>query len=203
MPPEFWARVLPRVREAHPDVTVIGEVIHGDYVDLVARSGLDGVTQYELWKATWSSLVDRNLFELAWALDRHTGFVEHFRPMTFVGNHDVTRIASTVGDRGAVLALAVLMTVGGSPSLYYGDEDALRGVKEERIGGDDAVRPELPDPPRSCPRWVRGWSTPPACWWGCAVGTRGWPTPEPRWSRRPTSGWCTAPSGSARTRDGR
>ena len=67
--------------------------------------------------------------------------------MTFVGNHDVTRIASTVGDRGAVLALAVLMTVGGSPSLYYGDEDAFRGVKEERIGGDDAVRPALPDSP--------------------------------------------------------
>lgn len=147
VPPEFWARVLPRVRDAHPDVTVIGEVIHGDYVDLVARSGMDGVTQYELWKAIWSSLVDRNLFELAWALDRHTGFVEHFRPMTFVGNHDVTRIASRVGDRGAVLALGVLMTVGGSPSLYYGDEDAFRGVKEERIGGDDAVRPALPGSP--------------------------------------------------------
>ncbi|MCV2393004.1 alpha-amylase family protein [Actinotalea sp. M2MS4P-6] len=147
VPPEFWSRVLPRVRSAHPDVTVIGEVIHGDYVDLVARSGLDGVTQYELWKAVWSSLTDRNLFELAWALKRHTGFVEHFRPMTFVGNHDVTRIASRVGDRGAVLALAVLMTVGGSPSVYYGDEDAYRGVKEERLGGDDAVRPVLPASP--------------------------------------------------------
>ncbi|MDO8106286.1 alpha-amylase family protein [Isoptericola sp. b441] len=147
VPAEFWARVLPRVRTAHPDVTVIGEVIHGDYVDVVTRSGMDGVTQYELWKAIWSSIGDANLFELAWALDRHTGFVEHFRPMTFVGNHDVTRIATRVGDRGAMVALAVLMTVGGSPSVYYGDEDAYRGAKTERLGGDDEVRPPLPDSP--------------------------------------------------------
>lgn len=142
--PGFWARVLPRVRGAHQDVTVIGEVIHGDYVDVVTRSGLDGVTQYELWKAVWSSIKHRNLFELAHALGRHDGFVASFRPMTFVGNHDVTRIATQVGERGAALALAVLVTVGGSPSVYYGDEDGVRGVKSDRLGGDDEVRPELP-----------------------------------------------------------
>jgi hypothetical protein len=29
------------------------------------------------------------------------------------------------------------------PSVYAGDEWAYRGVKEERFGGDDAVRPEF------------------------------------------------------------
>lgn len=148
VPPEFWTRVLPRVRAVRPDVTVVGEVIHGDYVDLVARSGLDGVTQYELWKAVWSSIADRNLFELAHALGRHDQLLAAFRPMTFVSNHDVTRIASRVGDAGAVLALAVLVTVGGSPSLYYGDEDGFRGVKTDGWHGDDAVRPALPADPR-------------------------------------------------------
>jgi cyclomaltodextrinase / maltogenic alpha-amylase / neopullulanase len=28
--------------------------------------------------------------------------------------------------------------------VYYGDEFGLRGVKEDRVGGDDAVRPALP-----------------------------------------------------------
>jgi hypothetical protein len=32
-------------------------------------------------------------------------------------------------------------TVGGVPSVYYGDEHAFRGVKEDRAGGDDAIRP--------------------------------------------------------------
>jgi cyclomaltodextrinase / maltogenic alpha-amylase / neopullulanase len=33
------------------------------------------------------------------------------------------------------------------PSVYAGDEFGFRGVKEERYGGDDAVRPEFGSPP--------------------------------------------------------
>lgn len=149
--PAFWTRVLPRVRAAHPGVTIVGEVLHGDYAGIVGRSGMDALTQYELWKGAWSSITDRNPFELSWALDRHSRLLERFRPMTFIGNHDVTRIASRVGDAGAAVALVVLMTVGGSPSIYYGDELGWRGVKEDRLGGDDAVRPPLPDSPMGLP----------------------------------------------------
>ena len=39
--PEFWARVLPRVREKHGEAYIFGELIHGDYVDFVERSGVD------------------------------------------------------------------------------------------------------------------------------------------------------------------
>ena len=145
VPPSFWARVLPRVRAAHPDAYVVGEVIHGDYRAIVAESGMDAVTQYELWKAVWSSLNDGNLHELAHALGRHDEFLAAFAPLTFVGNHDVTRIASRLTDaRHLPHALAVLFTVGGTPSVYAGDEQAFTGVKEDRAGGDDAVRPPFP-----------------------------------------------------------
>lgn len=145
--PELWAPILADVRTRHPQAWVFGEVIHGDYADVVARSGMDSVTQYELWKATWSSIADRNFFELDWTLTRHNGFLETFVPQTFVGNHDVTRIATTLGPEGAVVALAILMTVGGVPSLYYGDEVGWTGVKEHRAGGDDAIRPLYPADP--------------------------------------------------------
>ncbi|MEV4114479.1 alpha-amylase family protein [Nonomuraea sp. NPDC049695] len=148
VPAGFWAQVLPGVRERHPDAWFSGEVIHGDYADYVERSGLDSVTQYELWKAIWSSLNDRNLFELAWALDRHNRMLETFTPQTFAGNHDVTRLATRLDDpRHLGHALAVLFTVGGVPSVYYGDEQAFQGLKEEREGGDDAIRPAFPDTP--------------------------------------------------------
>jgi len=148
VPVDFWARVLPRVRRAHPDDYLVGEVIHGDYADIVRRSGLDAVTQYELWKAVWSSLNDGNLFELAWALKRHDTFLDTFVPFTFVGNHDVTRLASRLHDpRHLVHALVVLCTVAGTPNVYYGDEQAFTGVKEDRVGGDDAVRPAFPGGP--------------------------------------------------------
>lgn len=149
MSPRFWRRVLPRVRAEFPDAWIVGEVIHGDYAALVRAAGYDSVTQYELWKAIWSSLNDGNFHELDHALRRHDEFLDTFVPMTFVGNHDVTRIASKLDDeRHVEHALALLFTVGGTPSVYAGDEWGYRGVKEDRAGGDDAVRPEFaPHPP--------------------------------------------------------
>ncbi|PWD50574.1 alpha-amylase [Serinibacter arcticus] len=145
--PGFWAAVLPRVRERHPGAWILGEMIHGDYAGYVAESGIDSVTQYELWKAIWSSLEQENFYELEWTLRRHEDLLATFVPQTFVGNHDVTRIASRVGVDKAVLALVVLMTTAGVPSVYAGDEVGMLGVKEDRLGGDDAVRPAFPTDP--------------------------------------------------------
>lgn len=148
VPLPFWRTVTSRVRARFPETWLVGEVIHGDYTSFVTEGGLDSVTQYELWKAIWSSLNDRNLFELAWALDRHNELLETFAPMTFLGNHDVTRIASRLDDpRHLEHALVILLTLGGVPSIYAGDEQAMLGVKEEREGGDDAVRPAFPARP--------------------------------------------------------
>ena len=148
VPASFWSKVLPRVRESHPGAWFLGEMIHGDYAAYASDSGLDSVTQYELWKAIWSSLNDRNFFELAWALDRHNQVLDGVMPQTFTGNHDVTRLASQLTDeRHFGHALAVLLTVGGIPSIYYGDEQAFRGIKEQRAGGDDEIRPAFPASP--------------------------------------------------------
>lgn len=147
VPDRFWAGVLPRVREAFEDAWFVGEVIHGDYSAHVRDAGFDSVTQYELWKAIWSSLNDGNFHELDHALTRHNEFLDAFVPMTFIGNHDVTRIASKLANtRHLEHALVVLLTIGGTPSVYAGDEAAYRGIKEERAGGDDAVRPEFNSP---------------------------------------------------------
>lgn len=158
VPRDFWARVLPQVRAVHPDAYIVGEVIHGDYAGFVRDTTMDAVTQYELWKAIWSALNDRNLFELAWALERHARYLDTFAPLTFVGNHDVTRLASRLTDsRHIAHALVVLLTVGGTPCIYSGDEQAFRGIKEERAGGDDAVRPAFPHSPDDLA--TDGWPT--------------------------------------------
>jgi cyclomaltodextrinase len=65
----------------------------------------------------------------------------------------VTRLASRLTDeRHLAHALVVLLTIAGTPSIYAGDEQAFRGVKEERAGGDDAVRPAFPDRPEELSR---------------------------------------------------
>jgi glycosidase len=156
VPPSFWRGVLPAVRARHRAAWFTAEIIHGDYARYAADSGIDSVTQYELWKAIWSSLNDGNFFELAWALDRHNGFLSALTPLTFVGNHDVTRIASRLSDhRHLGHALAVMFSVGGTPAVYYGDEQGFRGVKEDRAGGDDAIRPAYPADPAHLP--ASGW----------------------------------------------
>lgn len=147
VPTRFWRRVLPAVRERFPDAWFVGEVIHGDYVRFVHKSGLDAVTQYELWKAAWSSLHDGNFFELDWCLQRHNAMLARFTPMTFVGNHDVIRLASRIGNARAALAFVILLTVGGIPSIYYGDEQLVRGDKGEGDSLDDDLRRPYPASP--------------------------------------------------------
>lgn len=148
VPSSFWQQCLDQVRQKFPEAWFLGEVIHGDYSQSVKQGHLESVTQYELWKAIWSALNDRNFFELSHALRRNGEFRSVFLPNTFLGNHDVTRIASTLKNMKDVeLALAVLCTTPGTPSIYYGDEQGWQAIKEKRSGGDDAIRPAFPPNP--------------------------------------------------------
>ena len=64
----------------------------------------------------------------------------------------MTRLATTLNDeRHFGHALAVLFCVGGVPSVYYGDEQEFRGLKEHREGGDDEIRPPFPLSPADLP----------------------------------------------------
>ena len=147
VPPEFWATVTARVREEFPNALFLGEMIHGDFATFVHESMLDTVTQYNLWKAIWSSIKETNFWELDWALAGHAEFCEMFIPQTFISNHDVERIATTVGQEGAVLAAAILLTAPGMPSIYYGDEQGFTGRKLDGFSADDELRPPLPPLP--------------------------------------------------------
>ena len=145
IPRAFLAGLTARIKSAHPSAFLFGEMIAGDFAGLVRETSLDSVTAYELFKAIWSSLNDANMWELAWALERHAALAAEFPPVTFLGNHDVSRIASQLRDpRHLELALAVLFTVPGIPCIYYGDELGWTGVKTTGVGGDDAIRPVLP-----------------------------------------------------------
>lgn len=147
IPTTFWAKVLPRVRETHPDAYFVAEVVHGDYAAFVKASTVDSVTQYELWKAIWSSLDSKNLLELEWAIERHNRLQETFAPLTFIGNHDTSRIASMIGDpKHLPHAVVLLATLGGTPTIYAGDPHLAKAVAVDGPGGKVAVRSEFTHP---------------------------------------------------------
>ena len=175
VPASFWAAVLPEVRQEFPEAWIVGEMIHGDYAGYVAESGIDSVTQYELWHAIWSALDRVNLHELDWTLGRHRALLEHLLPMTFLSNHDVTRVASQIRDqRHLTHAVALLGFLPGVPSVYYGDEFGLKAVKEQRPGVTTPSGPSCRGSGGSSPTTIRRSRRRTGRSSDCAGGTRGW-----------------------------
>jgi cyclomaltodextrinase len=128
-----------------PDFMLIGEVIHGDYRKWVNAGTLDSVTNYENYKSLYSSHNDSNYFELAYSLNRQYGDSGMYRGLSlydFADNHDVTRLASILKKREHLYpAMCLLFTMPGSPSIYYGSEFGVSGIKGK--SSDRELRPEL------------------------------------------------------------
>ncbi len=122
---------------------LMGEAIHGDYTELVAPDRLHSATNYECYKGLWSSHNDGNFFEIAHSLSRQFGpggIYEGMLLYNFADNHDVDRVASVLEDPGHLYSLyALLMTMPGIPSVYYGSEYGQTGAR--RGGSDRDLRP--------------------------------------------------------------
>ena len=113
------------------DFWLMGEVVHGDYNDWVKPYRLDSVTNYQIYKALWSALNDKNLFELSYNLNREfgeNGMYKSFLPYNFLDNHDVNRIRSNIKSKEHLFLLyALLFLIPGLPSIYYGIEMGIKG----------------------------------------------------------------------------
>jgi alpha-glucosidase len=76
-------------------------------------------------------------------------------PNWVLGNHDQTRLASRIGPEQARVAAVLLLTLRGTPTLYYGDE---LGMPDARIAPQDVRDPAAKhgqgrDPERSPMLW--------------------------------------------------
>ena len=130
-----------------PEFWLMGEVIHGEYNRWVNGQTLHSVTDYALHKALYSGHNDHNYFEIAHTVNRSLrmagGDLRRFRLYSFVDNHDVERIHTKLWNKAHFVPVHVLLyTLPGIPSVYYGSEFGIEGVKH-RGGSDDAIRPAL------------------------------------------------------------
>ena len=127
------------------DFWLMGEVIHGDYRRWANAETLDSVTNYECHKSLYSSHVDKNYFEIAYALNRQFGEGGLYRNLplyAFADNHDVNRVASNLKNPAYLAPLySLLFTMPGVPSIYYGSEWGIEGKRSR--GDDHALRPRL------------------------------------------------------------
>ncbi|NTV64720.1 MAG: alpha-amylase, partial [Oscillochloris sp.] len=135
--PSFLRDLTAHCKRIRPDAWLMGEQVQGDYHKLTEGGNLDSATNYELFKGLYSSLNDRNYFEVAYALNRQFGPAGLYRSLplyNFADNHDVARVASLLSKARHLYPLyALLFTAPGVPSIYYGSEWAIGGLK----GQDD------------------------------------------------------------------
>ncbi len=142
-----------------PNFVLIGEILGGDYKQIMNPEMLHSVTNYECYKGLYSSLNTSNLFEIAHSLQRQFGPEnwtlyrgEHL--LNFVDNHDVSRIASILNKPEHLpLIYALLFGMPGIPCVYYGSEWGAQGVKGQ--GTDAPLRPCFENPQStSLTQWI-------------------------------------------------
>lgn len=140
----FMRQLSAHVKARKPDFFLLGEMLQGDYNRLLADGMLDSVTNYECYKGLYSSMNSYNLFEIAYSLNRQFGpdpwtLYRGKHLWTFVDNHDVDRIASTLTNPSHLpLIYALAFGMPGIPCIYYGSEWGAAGVK--RNGSDAELR---------------------------------------------------------------
>ena len=106
--------------------------------------------------------LNMHLISTAWDAEAIAELVERYEaalpegawPNWVLGNHDRPRIASRVGPDQARVAAMLLLTLRGTPTLYYGDE---LGMADVPIPPERAVDPGMArDPVRTPMRWAAG-----------------------------------------------
>jgi alpha-glucosidase len=98
-----------------------------------------------------------HLITTPWRPEAIAGLVERYEaalpaggwPNWVLGNHDRGRVASRVGIEQARVAAMLLLTLRGTPTLYYGDEIGMTDVPVHRYDPDGR------DPERTPMQWTR------------------------------------------------
>ena len=125
------------------DFFLVGEIIHGDYKQIVNDEMLQSCTNYECYKGMYSSFNSMNMFEICHSVKNMFGPENWCRCrgmelLNFVDNHDVTRVASVLTNpKHLPLIFGMLFAIKGIPCVYYGSE---WGTKAEKKDGDPALR---------------------------------------------------------------
>ena len=146
----FMKRLRSFCQELKPDFALIGEVLFGDYNQIVNDEMLHSCTNYECYTGIYSSFNSMNMFEIAHSLNRQYGpeqwcIYRGKHLMSFVDNHDVTRIASILTNKNHLpLTYGRLLGMPGVPCIYYGSEWGEEGVKAPN--NDYALRPCFEEP---------------------------------------------------------
>ena len=150
---DFMQRLRTFSNDLKPDFFLIGEILGGDYNQIMNDRMLHSATNYECYKGLYSSFNSMNLFEIAHSLQRQFGpenwtLYKGKHLFCFADNHDVARLATLLSNQKHLpLVYALLFGMPGIPCIYYGSEWGAVGAKEQ--GSDASLRPCFEKPEKN------------------------------------------------------
>lgn len=146
---DFLKRLRQFTDSLKEEFFIVGETLHGDYKQWANNEMCHSVTNYECYKGLYSSFNSMNMFEICHSLARQYGpeewtLYKGMHLLSFVDNHDVTRIASNLSnEKHLPLIYALAFGMPGIPCVYYGSEWGAKAAKSE---GDPALRACFEEP---------------------------------------------------------
>ena len=144
VPRRFWSEWNQALMRAFPSINIVGEVF--DQRPEVVSFFQGGRARFDGVDSRLNTLFDfpsyfaiRDVFirnkpvtRLAEVLEADKLYTDPRVLVTFFGNHDVPRFMSEEGatHKGLMLAFTYLLTMRGTPQLYYGDEIGMEGRED-------------------------------------------------------------------------
>lgn len=165
-----------------PPRMTLAEMHVFDGAELAAYYGrtLDGLhmpTNFGLMKAPWTAAGVRTVVD-----GIEAALPSGAWPNWVLGTHDDRRLATRLGEPGSRQAAVLLLTLRGSPTLYYGDELGMRDVAIPPERRRDPWGRSEPSLNRDGCRTPMQWSPEPAA--GFTSGAESWLPVEPAFATR-------------------
>lgn len=119
------------------DFYLLGEMLHGDYNQMMNDGMLHSATNYECYKGLHSSFNSMNMFEINHSLLRQFGpenwtLYKGKHLLSFVDNHDVSRIASTLtNEKHLPLIYALMFGMPGIPVFIMEVSGEQKQIREK------------------------------------------------------------------------
>jgi glycosidase len=145
--PAFWLELRRGLRAVKPDALVLGEATgHFDWLARYAGR-IDAIFDFDFTHAVRETFARgrMSLLDFARWLDGHDGAFRGLALATLLDNHDMTRFLFLArGDRRRLkLAATLLMTLPGTPVIYYGTEVGLSQRNDGSMENAEARLPML------------------------------------------------------------
>ena len=144
VPRTFWRQWMAAIKREYPKVNVVGEVLDGDVAHTSFFQGgrprydgvddrLDTLFDFPLMYALRRAFAEgKDVRELPKILASDPLYANASVLVPLIGNHDVKRFMGEPGAtiEGLKLAQTLIMTMRGTPQLYYADEIGMSGSED-------------------------------------------------------------------------